>query len=156
LLVLAVRKPRVRRPHPVRSALGTAPVVLAVGLLTFVGVSAAVDAMPVAVNAAPPIPGQHSTSINDLTDAGTAGPAKSFTLTAEVKRIDGHQAWTYNGTVPGPVLQVTQGDRVKVTLINHLPEATTIHWHGVRVPNTMDGVAGVTQNAVPPGGRYTY
>jgi FtsP/CotA-like multicopper oxidase with cupredoxin domain len=156
LLVLAVRTPHLRKPRPVRSALGTAPVVLAVGLLTFVGVGAAADAMPVAFNAAPPVPGQRSISVTDLTDAGTAGPVKQFTLTAAVKRIDGRQAWTYNGTVPGPMLRVTQGDRVKVTLINHLPEATTIHWHGVRVPNAMDGVAGVTQNAVPSGGRYTY
>ena len=50
LLVLAVRKPRVRRPHPVRIALGTAPIVLVVGLLTFVGVGSAVAAMPVAFN----------------------------------------------------------------------------------------------------------
>ena len=156
LLVLAVRKPRVRRPQPVRIALGTVPVFLAVGLLTFVGVGSAVDAMPMAFSAAPPVPGQRSTSVNDLTDAGHAGPVKDFTLTAEVKWIDGRQAWTYNGTVPGPVLRVTQEDRVKVTLINHLPAATTIHWHGVRVPNAMDGVAGVTQNAVPPGGTYTY
>jgi FtsP/CotA-like multicopper oxidase with cupredoxin domain len=64
--------------------------------------------------------------------------------------------WTLNGSVPGPELHVTQGDRVQVTLQNELPESTTLHWHGVRVPNAEDGVAGLTQDAVPPGQSYTY
>src|SRR5262249_15686560 len=51
---------------------------------------------------------------------------------------------------------VNQGDRVQVTLVNHLPESTTIHWHGVVLPNAEDGVAGVTQDAVLPGADYTY
>jgi len=75
---------------------------------------------------------------------------------AEPTSIGGVTAWTYNGVVPGPVLRVNQGDRVRVTLRNHLPVATTIHWHGVFVPNADDGVAGVTQNAVPSGQSYVY
>jgi FtsP/CotA-like multicopper oxidase with cupredoxin domain len=58
--------------------------------------------------------------------------------------------------VPGPVLKVNQGDRVMVTLVNHLPVSTTIHWHGVRLPNADDGVAGLTQDAVGPGAAHTY
>jgi multicopper oxidase len=65
-------------------------------------------------------------------------------------------AYTYNGTLPGPELRVQQGDLVQVTLINHLPESTTIHWHRLGVPNSEDGVAGVTQDAVKPGASYTY
>ena len=65
-------------------------------------------------------------------------------------------AWTYNGTVPGPMIRVTEGDRVRIVLKNELPEATTIHWHGIEVPNAMDGVPGVTQNAVEPGQSFTY
>src|SRR5690606_27740948 len=65
-------------------------------------------------------------------------------------------AWTYNGTVPGPVIRVTEGDRVRVVLKNELPEPTTIHWHGVEVPNAMDGVPGVTQDPVLPGATFTY
>ena len=65
-------------------------------------------------------------------------------------------AYTFNGTMPGPELRVQQGDMVVVTLINHLPKATTIHWHGVSLPNAEDGVAGVTQDAVQPGQSYTY
>jgi len=65
-------------------------------------------------------------------------------------------AWAYNGTVPGPVLRYHQGDTVRVTLVNNLPEATTIHWHGIPVPNGMDGVPGISAPAVAPGSSFTY
>jgi FtsP/CotA-like multicopper oxidase with cupredoxin domain len=66
------------------------------------------------------------------------------------------KAWTFNGQMPGPEIHVTEGDTVRVTLKNSLPVPTTIHWHGVDVPNTMDGIPGMTQDAVPPGGTFTY
>ena len=65
-------------------------------------------------------------------------------------------AWTYNGTVPGPEIRLAAGDTVRVTLVNHLSEATTIHWHGVPVPNGMDGVPGVSAPVVLPGGQFVY
>lgn len=65
-------------------------------------------------------------------------------------------AWTYNGTVPGGQVRVTEGDRVKVVLNNSLSEPVSIHWHGYPVPNAMDGIPGVTQNAVKPGESFTY
>lgn len=65
-------------------------------------------------------------------------------------------AWTYNGTVPGPTIHVTQGDKVRIILKNNLPEPTTIHWHGIQVPNNMDGIPDMTQNAVKPGETFTY
>jgi len=64
--------------------------------------------------------------------------------------------WTYNGVLPGPLIRVRQGDRLRVHLKNELPEATTIHWHGIRLPNAMDGVPGDTQPAVEPGGSFDY
>jgi FtsP/CotA-like multicopper oxidase with cupredoxin domain len=64
--------------------------------------------------------------------------------------------WTYNGSIPGPEIRVKQGDRLRVTLTNRLPVSTTIHWHGIRLPNAEDGVAGITQDAVRPGETYTY
>ncbi|WP_336775262.1 multicopper oxidase family protein [Paenibacillus sp. MMO-58] len=64
--------------------------------------------------------------------------------------------WTFNNSVPGPQLRVKQGDTVKVNLKNELSEPVTIHWHGVPVPNAMDGIPGVTQNAVQPGETFTY
>lgn len=65
-------------------------------------------------------------------------------------------AFTYNGTVPGPMIRVTEGDQVKVIVKNELPDPTTIHWHGVEVPNAMDGVPGVTQDPIQPGETFTY
>lgn len=65
-------------------------------------------------------------------------------------------AWTYNGQVPGPEIRVRQGETIRVLLENRLEEPTTIHWHGVPLPNPMDGVPGVTQDPVPPGGRFVY
>ena len=65
-------------------------------------------------------------------------------------------AWTYNGTVPGPMIRVTEGDKVRVIVKNNLPEDTSIHWHGLMVPNTMDGVPPFTQKPIAPGQTFTY
>lgn len=65
-------------------------------------------------------------------------------------------AWTYNGTLPGPLLRAKVGDRLIVHFKNSLPEATTIHWHGLRIPFAMDGVAEHGQPAVQPGETFTY
>jgi FtsP/CotA-like multicopper oxidase with cupredoxin domain/plastocyanin len=66
------------------------------------------------------------------------------------------RAWGYNGQVPGPEIRVREGDRVRITLVNELPVPTTIHWHGVNVPNGMDGVAGLNQAPVDPGASFVY
>ncbi|WP_093523811.1 copper oxidase [Stigmatella erecta] len=65
-------------------------------------------------------------------------------------------AWGYNGRTPGPTIEVTEGDRVRLYVTNRLPEPTTAHWHGVILPNGMDGVAGLTQRPIPPGETYVY
>jgi FtsP/CotA-like multicopper oxidase with cupredoxin domain len=64
--------------------------------------------------------------------------------------------WSYNGSVPGPVLRFRQGEPVRVVLENRLEEDTTIHWHGIRLPNAMDGVPGLTQPPVRPEESFTY
>lgn len=64
--------------------------------------------------------------------------------------------WTYNRSCPGPEIRVRKGEHVRVRLINDLDEPTSIHWHGIRIVNAMDGVAGLTQKPVPPGGRFNY
>jgi FtsP/CotA-like multicopper oxidase with cupredoxin domain len=64
--------------------------------------------------------------------------------------------WTYNGTLPGPLIRVPTGARLIVHFTNSLPEETTIHWHGIRLPANMDGVPEQSQPAVPPGGTFTY
>jgi FtsP/CotA-like multicopper oxidase with cupredoxin domain len=64
--------------------------------------------------------------------------------------------WGYDGTTPGPTLRVRQGDELKVRLINQLDQATTIHWHGLRLPNAMDGVPHLTQHPIDPGKSFDY
>jgi FtsP/CotA-like multicopper oxidase with cupredoxin domain len=81
---------------------------------------------------------------------------KVFELTASPVRwaiLDNVKvtAWAYNGSVPGPMIRVTEGDRVRIVLKNELPEATSIHWHGMVVPNAMDGVT-----PIQPGASFTY
>lgn len=86
---------------------------------------------------------------------------KEFQLSAEPvlwEYADGYtiEAWAYNGQVPGPEIRVTEGDQVRIVFTNNLPEPTTIHWHGVHVPWTMDGVPGVSQSPVEPGETFVY
>ena len=64
--------------------------------------------------------------------------------------------WGYNGRTPGPTIEAVQGDRVRIYVTNRLQEATTTHWHGIRVPNGMDGVNGLTQPGIPPGQTFRY
>jgi FtsP/CotA-like multicopper oxidase with cupredoxin domain len=90
-----------------------------------------------------------------------ADGVKEFDLTAEITPWEVEpgttvDAWTYNGTVPGPQIHVEVGDRVRITLHNELPMATDLHLHGINVENAMDGVAPVTQDLVGPGGSFTY
>ncbi|MBP0726847.1 multicopper oxidase family protein [Bacillus sp. RG28] len=64
--------------------------------------------------------------------------------------------WTFNGAAPGPEIRVKKGEHVKITLKNELPAPVSIHWHGYPVPNSMDGIPGVTQDAIAPGKSFTY
>jgi manganese oxidase len=64
--------------------------------------------------------------------------------------------WGFNGSAPGPTIQVNQGDRVRIIVDNHLPEPTSMHWHGFEIPNDMDGGPGVSQEPIKPGGRFVY
>lgn len=100
----------------------------------------------------------------DATDAKTGtlvGGTRTFTLTAKPIRWEYREgqrvaAWGYDGQIPGPALHANEGERIKVEFKNELPVPTTVHWHGVDVPWTEDGVPGVTQEAIEPGESYTY
>ena len=86
---------------------------------------------------------------------------KVFTLTAEPVQwefVPGKTvtAWGYNGQVPGPEIWVNEGDKVRVEFTNKLPVPTTIHWHGIGVPNEMDGVPGMTQDPIEAGKSFNY
>ena len=90
-----------------------------------------------------------------------ADGAKEFELTAAItpwevepgKFVD---AWTYNGMVPGPMIELDVGDLVRVHIQNDLPMGTDIHWHGIRTPNDMDGVSPITQDLIRSGEDFTY
>ncbi len=64
--------------------------------------------------------------------------------------------WGYNGQSPGPTIEVVEGDRVRIFVTNRLPEHTSVHWHGQRLPNGMDGVTGLTQPGIAPGKTFVY
>jgi len=86
---------------------------------------------------------------------------KEFHLVAEpvVREIaPGMRAnlWGYNGQSPGPTIEVVEGDRVRIFVTNRLSESTSIHWHGQRLPNGMDGVSGLNQPSIKPGQTYVY
>ena len=86
---------------------------------------------------------------------------KEFHLVAEpvVREIaPGMKAnlWGYNGQSPGPTIEVVEGDRVRIFVTNKLPEHTSVHWHGQRLPNGMDGVTGLTQPGIQPGKTFVY
>ena len=89
------------------------------------------------------------------------GGIKEFHLVAEpvIREIaPGMQAnlWGYNGQSPGPTIEVVEGDRVRMFVTNRLPEHTSVHWHGQRLPNGMDGIAGLNQPAIDPGKTFVY
>ncbi|MCH5584830.1 multicopper oxidase family protein [Shimazuella sp. AN120528] len=101
-------------------------------------------------------------SVTALTGPRTKKADHHFELVAQKKQVKlssgkTMEAWTFNGITPGPELRVKQGDIVEVVLKNKdIADGVTLHWHGYNVPNAEDGVAGVTQNSVPPGGTYIY
>src|SRR5262249_11511101 len=107
----------------------------------------------------PPVPMQ-APDIPDLPftmDGGT----KVFHLVAQPlqrrivpwKTLD---VWAYNGSCPGPTIQVTQGNRVRIHVENRLPESTSMHWHGLEVPIEQDGVPYISQKPIAPGEAFTY
>ncbi|MEU4237590.1 multicopper oxidase family protein [Actinoplanes sp. NPDC026619] len=113
--------------------------------------------LSVAPGAAPGVPHRHVYPVA----LAVGEPTKRFTLTAGTATVtvDGAavRAWAFNGQVPGPELAVTVGDVVEVTLRNRdVGAGVTLHWHGYDVPNSQDGVPGVTQDAVLPGQEFVY
>jgi FtsP/CotA-like multicopper oxidase with cupredoxin domain len=92
--------------------------------------------------------------------AARTGKVREYTLeVAPVNLMVGGKrvsTWAYNGMVPGPEIRATEGDTVRVTVKNRLPQGTTVHWHGVPLVNAMDGVPDITQPAIKPGQDFTY
>jgi len=98
---------------------------------------------------------------NVLMQPRVMGGVKVFDLTCsevdwEVEAGRSVKAWAYNGQVPGPQIRVREGDRVRVNLKNELPQSTVIHFHGLELPNNLDGVPFITQPPIKPGETFTY
>ncbi|HEY5616751.1 MAG TPA: copper oxidase [Vicinamibacterales bacterium] len=127
------------------------------------------SASPTAAPPAPPVPpGRYGAGVvpvmtPDVPDMPWQldGAVKVFNITVEPVRtefIPGRivDAWGFNGSVPGPTIQVNEGDRVRLIVENRLPESFSMHWHGLEVPNNMDGMPGISQDPIPPGGSFRY
>ncbi|GAB3540440.1 copper oxidase [Noviherbaspirillum agri] len=149
--------------------MGAGAVAIGAGLVSRVGAASLPEAQLMA-NAAtqPPLTPPNGRPYNPVvTLNGWSLPwrmnnsVKEFHLVAEpvVREIaPGMKAnlWGYNGQSPGPTIEVVEGDRVRIFVTNKLPEHTSIHWHGQRLPNGMDGVTGLTQPGIPPGKTFVY
>jgi FtsP/CotA-like multicopper oxidase with cupredoxin domain len=136
-------------------------------VLLLVGCAGAEPDSPPSVAAPPALPaGQPPGWAEGLTlpEARDLSPDPRVVEVTIVARVAGvtlrpgtsTDAWTYNGGVPGPLIRAHQGDRLLVHFINQLPEPTTIHWHGLRIPAAMDGVPDHSQPAVRPGESFDY
>jgi len=101
------------------------------------------------------------TGNNELAYTMSDDGYKVFSLVAKIipwevepgKIVDG---WSYNGMIPGPIMHANVGDKIRIVLKNELPESTSLHLHGVRVPNAMDGVDPYTQKPIEPGATFNY
>lgn len=153
-----------------RMVAGSVPPTVLRGGLAAAGATVLAGAGLAAVPAASPEsphthPAGHVRTVADLRGPGDAGPGgvvRRYTLTARTatvtlssgRRVD---AWTFNGQVPGPPITATLGDLIEVTLRNaDIASGVTLHWHGYDVPAGVDGVPGVTQEAVRPGQEFVY
>ena len=124
----------------------TLVVLAAVGVVAWIPASAAPATMNMGM---PAMPGMSMRSVTDLTGPPTTGPVRKFTITA---RVDGDRL-----SFDPNVIHLQQGDVLDATVVNRLPDTSvTIHWHGLDVPNADDGVPGITQDAVKPGGTFEY
>lgn len=150
-------------------ALGGAATAVAAAPVRRVALAALPDAatQTSAATAAPALPASGPAYQPVVTLNGWSAPwrmragVKEFHLVAEpvVREVAPGflvNLWGYNGQSPGPTIEVVEGERVRIYVSNRLPEHTSIHWHGQRLPNGMDGVAGLTQPAIAPGKTWVY
>lgn len=135
------------------------------GLALLTETATAVSAAPAALAAAsaPPLAGRTPiTTLNGRSLPYTLrNGVKEFRLVAEPVKQEFApgfvvNCWGYNGTAPGPTIEAVEGDRVRILVTNKLPEHTTVHWHGLLLPNGMDGVGGLTQPQIPSGKTCVY
>jgi FtsP/CotA-like multicopper oxidase with cupredoxin domain len=148
----------VSRPAPPAAVPGPASVLLWAGMVTL----AIVGTTPALANQSPPPFGwQGAARLVEAPDLNPDARIVEVTLDARVATVETApgqrvEAWTYNGTLPGPLIRVRVGDRLLIRFTNRLPQPTTVHWHGLRIPIQMDGVPGVSQPEVKTGDTFVY
>lgn len=106
------------------------------------------------------LPSGNRDSLPAVSRAAKTGETRSYDLVASPVEYELNgvvvQTWAYNETVPGPEIRLTEGDTLRVRVDNRLPAETTIHWHGLPIPNGMDGVPNVTQPPIAGGEEFVY
>ena len=158
-----------QRRHLLTGLVQTAGLAVAAGSVSRVALAALPEAVQqTSADTAPPLAPPNGRPYNPVvTLNGWTCPwrmnngVKEFHLVAEPvvrEMAPGFKVnmWGYNGQSPGPTIEVVEGDRVRLFVTNRLPEHTTIHWHGQRLPNGMDGVGGLTQPQIPVGKTFVY
>lgn len=102
----------------------------------------------------------HGPEVRDREERRGPGPVRRLRLTATATTLDlgarKVRSWAYEDQVPGQAIRITAGETLALTLVNQLPQPTTLHWHGVRLRNDMDGVPGITQPAIKTGTAFDY
>jgi FtsP/CotA-like multicopper oxidase with cupredoxin domain len=106
-------------------------------------------------------PQNGNSALTSQEQAAPEGTLREYSLTAEPTQFEIpsrgiFEKWLYNGKFPGPEIRAREGERLRLTVKNSLPEGTTIHWHGIPLHNSMDGVPDITQPAISPGGNFVY
>lgn len=161
--------PEDRTPAPPRGPTFTRRRLLAGGVVVAAGggVAVATDRLTggngsFGLAASSPVPiGPHSPEVLAAERARvTTGHVVRRTLTAEPTTVDlaglSARSWAFDGTTPARELRVTSGDELRIDVVNRLPDPTTVHWHGLSLRNDMDGVPGVTMDAIAPGETFSY
>lgn len=137
---------------------------MTVGFLLAAAVVGGALVVPTAQRPAPPVAApdwERAMGLPTVQDLNPDPNVLEINLTAQVAMVEyapGKQveAWTYNGSLPGPLIRLKAGDRLVVHFTNQLPQPTTVHWHGLRLPIQMDGVPGASQPNVETGSAFTY
>lgn len=156
----AAKTPAGKLPVPVKGATGTDAYTETANVAN--STRAAADAMDKMHEAGmKAFPAKTKGRGNQLLAPRMDGNVKVFDLVAKKIQWETEpgkfaEAWSYNEMVPGPQIRVRQGDRVRVNIKNELPESTAVHFHGVELPNSQDGVPFITQPPIKPGQSYTY
>lgn len=145
-------------PHAPLGMTGTLRVSGEVHPVELSGATAPVPAAPGGDPSLPLVQGVHGAQTLDFE---MDDEVKVFRMSVERIRWETKEgkvveAWAFNRMVPGPTLRVTEGERVRIVVTNNLPEGTSAHWHGLEVPNNMDGVPGISQDPIAPGESFTY